>query len=85
MSRLAQMHEVRLYHTNTTPNAILPYRSIADHLNLLTITAMISITNTVMIATVTILLVAILGNLSADCTCLELSPKTGQVPSRHSS
>lgn len=55
------------------------------HLNLLTITATINITKTVIIATVTILLVAILRIVSAICTCLVFSPKTWKIPSGHAS
>jgi hypothetical protein len=53
------------------------------HLNLLTITAIIKITSTVMMATVTILLVAILEKKFASVTCLDALPQTRKIPSRH--
>lgn len=60
----------------------IPY-ILQVYLNLLTITAIIRSTSTVMIAIVTILLVAILVTRQHNSHC-HISPKTGQIPSRHS-
>jgi hypothetical protein len=54
------------------------------YLNLLTITAIIRSTSTVMIAIVTILFVAILGKIRQHKSCSIASPQARQIPSRHS-